>query len=197
MLYSMPLKLQRKPLPDIVRYKVGKILDQGAEGSCCGQACKQLLQSEPFEQDVPQSAEWIYHEAQKIDEFPDGTEGTSVRAALEILRRLKLIESFHWAPDIDSVLDWLAAQGPVDAGTDWFSYETESNGRVPFTGRRVGGHSYLLTGYDLPARILFMVNSWGRSYGKNGEGFITFDDFAKQLTRGGCAAGVVERKREL
>lgn len=197
MLYSMPLKVQRQLLPEIVRYKVGKILDQGSEGSCCGQACKQLLQSQPFEQEDGPEAEWIYHEAQKIDEFPEGTEGTSVRAALEILRRLGLIESFHWAPNLDSVLDWLAVQGPVDAGTYWFSYDTESDGRVPFTGRAVGGHSYLLTGYDLHARVLFMANSWGRSYGKNGEGYITFDDFARQLSRGGVAAGVIERKREL
>lgn len=197
MLYSMPLLMGTAPIqrPDVVRWKPGPILDQGSEGSCSGQAVKQLLQSEPFQQLDGPSALDIYFDARKIDEFPDTIEGTSVRAALQVVKSLGLIQSFHWAPNLESVLDWLHRAGPVDAGTDWFSYQTLLDYQVTFQGRAVGGHSYLLTGYDIPARRLFMVNSWGTSYGYRGEGWIAFSDFERLLRLGGVAAGVVERTR--
>lgn len=195
MLYSMPLLMGTAPIqrPDIKRWKPGPILDQGSEGSCAGQAVKQLLQSEPFQQMGGPSALDIYYEARKIDEFPDTIEGTSVRAALQVARNMGLIQSFHWAPNLESILDWLDRAGPVDVGTDWFSYQTLLDYQVTFEGRPVGGHSYLLTGYDIPARRLIMVNSWGESYGFRGEGWIAFSDMERLLSRGGVAAGVVER----
>ena len=38
-----------------------------------------------------------------------------------------------------------------------------------------GGHSVLLTGYDLDKKVFFFKNSWGESWGKNGFGTLTFE----------------------
>ncbi|MBY0414480.1 MAG: C1 family peptidase [Bdellovibrionales bacterium] len=38
-----------------------------------------------------------------------------------------------------------------------------------------GGHSILLTGYDLDKKVFFFKNSWGAKWGKNGFGTITFN----------------------
>jgi hypothetical protein len=59
--------------------------DQGSEGACVGYGCSRmmsLLNRRYYD------APWLYHEAQLVDEWTDTppAEGTSVRAALDILR---------------------------------------------------------------------------------------------------------------
>ena len=58
--------------------------DQGQEGACVGFAASRtmsLLNRKRY------AASWLYREAQKIDEWPgENYEGTSVRAAMDILR---------------------------------------------------------------------------------------------------------------
>jgi subtilisin-like proprotein convertase family protein len=46
-----------------------------------------------------------------------------------------------------------------------------------------GGHSIVLTGYDMDKQVFFFKNSWGQAWGKDGFGTITFDfidRYAKQ-----------------
>ncbi|MEA9357022.1 C1 family peptidase [Bacteriovorax sp. PP10] len=38
-----------------------------------------------------------------------------------------------------------------------------------------GGHSIILTGYDMEKRVFMFKNSWGKDWGKNGYGTIPFD----------------------
>jgi C1A family cysteine protease len=38
-----------------------------------------------------------------------------------------------------------------------------------------GGHSILVTGYDMKKRVFMFKNSWGNEWGKNGHGTIPFD----------------------
>lgn len=58
--------------------------DQGFEGSCVGfseSRAKSLVDRTRY------GGQWLYKEAQKIDEWPgEGYEGTSVRAGLEVMR---------------------------------------------------------------------------------------------------------------
>lgn len=192
---AMLAKVPTAPPIEVQRWKIGKVLDQLSEGSCVGHACKHLLTAQPFEQSHGPSAREIYLEARIIDEFDDNKvpEGTSVRAGLNVLKNHSLIESYWWAPNLDTMLTYLSNLGPMVAGTNWYAYDTDSDGKVSFAGSPVGGHAYLITGYDLPSRILFMVNSWGPSFGHAGEGYITFSDFERQLKIGGTIAGVRER----
>ncbi len=197
--YSMPMKVGAPSIdrPQVVRYKPGPVLDQGREGACAGYSVRQILNSEPFRQTKGPSAREIYLEARVIDEFDDDEveSGTSVRAALQVAVNNGLIESFHWAPDMESVLNWLWKQGPVDVGSDWYSYSTFPDGRVVYSGTPVGGHSYPFTGYDLSENVLIGINSWGPSFGFGGEFYAPIPDVIRQMGRGAVIAGVIERPR--
>jgi hypothetical protein len=92
--------------------------DQGVEGACVGFGSSRmmsLLNRKRY------NARWLYHQAQAIDEFPPGTEGTSVRAAMDVLRTqghvvatqpespdpLQGILTNRWARTADEVLQAL------------------------------------------------------------------------------------------
>jgi hypothetical protein len=58
--------------------------DQGNEGACVGFGISRLAS---FLNSKLYDARWLYHEAQKVDEWPgEDYEGTSVRAGLDVLR---------------------------------------------------------------------------------------------------------------
>jgi hypothetical protein len=61
-----------------------RFYDQGNEGACVGfsaSRCMTLLNRKRYD------AEWLYHEAQRIDEWEgEDYDGTSVRAAMDVLR---------------------------------------------------------------------------------------------------------------
>lgn len=44
-----------------------------------------------------------------------------------------------------------------------------------------GGHSVVLTGYDMDKKVFFFKNSWGHTWGKDGYGTITFDSVDNYL----------------
>lgn len=114
--------------------------DQGNEGSCVGFSASRmmsLLNRRRYD------AEWLYHEAQRIDEWPgEDYDGTSVRAGMDVLRTEGLRRKFgpftlpvslsagisanRWATSVTEVLSCL--------------HEDGSSGYVT------------------------LVNSWGRSY---------------------------------
>ena len=47
---------------------------------------------------------------------------------------------------------------------------------------KCGGHSIVLTGYDMEKRVFMFKNSWGKNWGKNGFGTIPFDAVDKYVT---------------
>lgn len=61
-----------------------RLMDQGSEGACVGfgsTRAMMLLNRRRYD------ARWLYHEAQKIDEWPgENYDGTSVRAGMDVLR---------------------------------------------------------------------------------------------------------------
>jgi hypothetical protein len=102
-------------LADLVSW--WQFYDQGSEGACVGFGCSRmmsLLNRKKY------SAPWLYHRAQQFDEWPgDSYEGTSVRAALDVLRteghvpfakknsfdpvRGEGISANRWATSVDEV----------------------------------------------------------------------------------------------
>lgn len=93
--------------------------DQGSEGACVGYGISRLAS---LLNRVRYDASWLYHEAQRVDEWPgEGYDGTSVRAGLDVLRtsghrRVSRngnvkppstedgIQANRWATSIDDVL---------------------------------------------------------------------------------------------
>lgn len=97
-----------------------RFYDQGTEGACVGFASARmmtLLNRRRYD------ARWLYHEAQKIDEWPgEGYSGTSVRAGMDVLRDRGPrrfgqelprvgdgIAANRWATTVDEVLACLAS----------------------------------------------------------------------------------------
>ena len=47
---------------------------------------------------------------------------------------------------------------------------------------KCGGHSVLITGYDLNKKVFFFKNSWGKDWGKDGYGTMTFEMIDRYVT---------------
>lgn len=131
-----------------------RYMDQGVEGSCVGfgsTRAMMLLNRRRYD------ARWLYHEAQKVDEWPgEDYDGTSVRAGMDVLREMghrrvyrgktadvsaaEGISANRWATSVDEVMACL--QSP----------RYEALGMVP------------------------LLNSWGplRDYGRKGYPHLTY-----------------------
>ena len=178
-------------------------LDQGWEGACVGFGLTNELLASPARAvldshgPADEFARNVYRTAQRIDEWPgEAYEGTSVLAGAKVIRDLGYIDGFRWAFGIDDVIDTLCAPardggGPVVIGIPWFEsmYQTRPGGLVEVGGNLVGGHCLVLTGYHPGIRIreegwfnrievVRWRNSWGRGYGRRGDGFVKVEDLA-------------------
>lgn len=174
-------------------------VDQGAEGACVGFGWVNELLASPNRvhmYNAQQTARDIYHEAQRIDEWPgEDYEGTSVLAGAKVVAGRGLMSEYRWAFGIDDVIDTLVTLGPVVLGINWYEsmYETRPSGRVEVSGWNVGGHCITATGYDpsvrLPGESRFEAvrwrNSWGAGYGDTGDGWISVEDLERLLNENG------------
>ena len=62
------------------------------------------------------------------------------------------------------------------------SYNEELRQICQKSPEKCGGHSIVLTGYDMEKREFMFKNSWGRDWGNNGYGTIPFDVVDKYVT---------------
>jgi len=91
----------RKKLPrrlDCIR-KMTPVRDQGVEGTCVGFASatgmKEYQEKIDYNQQVTLSPRFVYSECKKIDGFP-GEEGTTIRAAMKVLKRKGTCHEDFW-----------------------------------------------------------------------------------------------------
>lgn len=160
--------------------------DQGAEGACVGFALSwamSILNRRFYD------AFALYHEAQRVDEWP-GEEyaGTSVRAGCDVLRdrghRMLHrhnhahdwdpehgIERNVWARSVDDIRTCIARGVPVVLGIDWMStFDTPvQKGRDYWIGegdlgRVRGGHAICAYASSDRRQAIKLVNSWGNDY---------------------------------
>jgi hypothetical protein len=168
--------------------------DQGASPHCVGYSWYAMLRSLPLLQREPQ-ADYIYHEAQKVDEWDgEGYAGTSVRAGAKILQREGKLLSYGWGYDLETVLQWLAFKGPVVLGTTWHDdmFTPNPAGIVSRTGASVGGHAYIALGYDDKAGLLYCQNSWGTDWGVKGRFYLRYADADRLIRDDGEACTALE-----
>lgn len=139
----------------------------------------------------------LYEACQKVDQWP-GTDysGTSVRAGAKILKDVGLITEYRWAFTLDEIILTLLTLGPMVVGTKWYHKMQfpDQNGLIKARGRALGGHAYLINGVDVDREYLRIKNSWGREWGDNGHGYISFKDFDKIFKKGGDACIASEIK---
>ncbi len=68
--------------------------------------------------------------------------------------------------------DILYASASVHSG--WFKPDPDT-GRIPYRADKNGGHAFAIVGYD--SEGLWIQNSWGRGWGLNGFGHLSYDDW--------------------
>lgn len=141
-------------------------------------------------------ARQYYADAQELDrsEGRAFAEGATVLAGAKVAQDRGLITGYKWAFGIQDVIDSLVAKGPVVLGLNWYDgmYETGPEGRVAVNGPLVGGHCILATGFVLNHKTwggnwIRWTNSWGPTYGVNGNGYIREMDLAALLAQDGEA----------
>lgn len=181
--------------------------DQGSSSHCVAYSWMHWVEDGPVVQDgilgssmrhkplfVPKE---FYHECQIRDPWP-GTNyaGTSVRTGAKILQELGVVQEYRWANSSEEIAQTLLHLGPMVVGTKWTKdmATPKSSGLIKPTGSSMGGHAYLLNGVDYNKKLFRIKNSWGRSWGKDGYAFISFEDFDKLLSSGGEACIAFENK---
>lgn len=181
----------------------GEVLDQGYEGACVGFGWAAELMASPQRVrflNPDAYARDIYRTAQKVDEWAgENYEGTSVLAGAKVVKDRGLISEYRWAFNVEDIIHTVVELGPVVVGIPWYEsmYYTRPSGLVEVGGNLVGGHCLTITGYS-PGRRFYRegfakrevfrwINSWGKSYGKRGSGYIHVDDFAQLFSEYGEA----------
>jgi hypothetical protein len=163
--------------------------NQGAEGACVGFSSSWMMSvlNKRF-----YDAHWLWNEAKKIDEWPDTNpgddNGTSVRAACDVLRaqghcriyRSKTepcnlqdgIAANRWATNVDEIRTAIASGNPVTLGINWYQ-DFDDPVKVgnewwiakdkKLTTIR-GGHAICCYGASDKRQAFKLVNSWGLDY---------------------------------
>jgi hypothetical protein len=162
--------------------------DQGREGACVGFAASWLMSIFNRRR---YDARWLWDAAKRVDEWawtnPGDQHGTSVRAAMDVLRQHGHSRVFRgrthppaasegilanrWATTVDEVRTSIASGAPVVLGCNWYTnFDTpQRNGRGHWIGRgdlgRVrAGHAVCLYGASDRAQAVRVVNNWGTRY---------------------------------
>jgi len=173
--------------------------DQKNEPSCVGFAWVHWLEDGPIthrKKHPPMiDPQYLYREAQMVDMWPgERYAGTSVRARAKVLQSLGHVIEYRWIHDLETLVNAILAQGPVVMGTNWYvgMMEPEKDGWVRKTGWLLGGHAYVLNGVNIKREKFRIKNSYGRSWGKAGAAFISFDDVEALLLEDGEACLATE-----
>lgn len=186
-------------------WPVNLTLDQGDTPQCVEYSSRTWLSLGPVSNRWRKPDGWLYHEAQKIDEW-DGEDydGTSVRAGFKVLQSQGYLSSYGWAFDNATVTAWLLTQGPLVVGTDWFAdmMLPDAQGFLHVAGGAVGGHAYSLRGTDTrkvcPDGSLGahrVLNNWGKGWADKGQAWLSYRDFQTLLDRWGEACTALEIRR--
>lgn len=201
-----------------------KTWDQGKEGACVGFGSsammgitntKQLQLATGTRASVRFAPQWLYHEAQLVDEWPQTppAQGTSVRASCDVLRTVghRLVKygktyppdlgwgiaANRWAQTYDEIRAAIYAGLAVSFGINWyanFSKPVSWDGELWIgrgsLGRIVGGHCVCLFRMSDRRQAFRLMNSWGEDYPPV---WIEYDLVQRLLSEDGEGAVIVDR----
>ena len=134
---------------------------------------------------------WLWNEAKVIDEWPDTNpgddNGTSVRAACDILRTKGHVKLYgkkvlpvninegiiknRWATTVDEIRTAISMGIPLSIGVNWYSnFDDPIKKKTEYwigendLGNIRGGHCVNLYGASDKRQAFIIKNSWGKSY---------------------------------
>lgn len=168
------------------RYR--SLYDQGREGACVGFGSSWMMSilNRRF-----YDARWLWDRAKECDEWeftnPGDNNGTSVRAAMDVLRKVghcrvfrhkthppALVEGIlvnRWATTVDQIRTCIASGIPVAIGVNWYRNfdQPVQKGRSFWIGEYDlgfvrGGHAVCIYRASDRLQAVGIVNNWGTLY---------------------------------
>jgi hypothetical protein len=183
--------------------------DQRSEGACVAFALGHELNARPAEvKSIPEPwlVKGVYWEAQRTDPWEGGSypganpfyEGTSVLAGVKVLQKAGAFQEYRWAFSMNDIIMGVGYNGPAVIGVNWYEgmFNSDKNGFIRPTGFLGGGHAVMLKSVNIRKRIFTIRNSWGRSWGKNGDCYITFDDLSTLMHQRGECVFLMKRTKK-
>jgi hypothetical protein len=174
------------------------VLDQGQEGACVGFGTTNELLWNPVpvpKLDATFAREKIYWVAQEDDPWPGGSypgaspryEGTSVLYGVKAAADLGYYTEYRWATTEPEMALAVGHLGPAIIGVDWYEgmFQPDTKGFIHPTGDKAGGHCTLIIGVDVQGGYYTLHNSWGASWGDNGNCKVKRKDMAKLIADNG------------
>lgn len=158
----------------------------------------------------------LYYKIQQNDPWPGGAypdaeefyEGTSVLTGAQTLRSLGYYTSYYWALTAKDVAAGIGYKGPAVLGLNWHEgmFEPDADGFITDSGSVVGGHCVVAPSVTIKYKFrlsfwrtrtwddvdwdksyITIHNSWGPSWGDNGNAKIRLSTLAGLLSRQGEA----------
>jgi hypothetical protein len=171
---------------ELPRYR--PVYDQEREGACVGFASSWMMSILNRRLYDPR---WLWNRAKELDEWPDtrpgDNNGTSVRAAMDVLRAeghsrifrgqtrpsalAEGIVANRWATTVDEIRTSIAEGTPIVLGANWYvNFDKPVRrgaewwiGQGPLGVRR-GGHAVCIFRASDRRQAVGIVNNWGSRY---------------------------------
>lgn len=170
----------------------GPVLDQGSSGHCVGFGFADWGNTLPVDDNYQDAdGDAIYYECKVIDREPQQEDGTYVRTGAKAMKKRGRLSAYAFG-SLSDAKTFLLNHGPVVFGIDWYDgmFTPDAQGVVRPTGNVAGGHG--ITAYGADATYCYLQNSWGTSWGRDGNCKITWADLAICMANGGEACAAVE-----
>lgn len=188
-----------KPIPDAdgwVRWRSGKILDQGKHGWCVGFTGADFLNNPPVpDADVTDlTGQEIYYECKIIDGEKGKENGSNLRSLGKALVNRTRINAYAFASTTNEIRDWVLNNGTVMMGTNWYEdmFHPDKTGFIHVSGHDAGGHAWSITGYNVQTGLFEGQNHWGTAWGIGGYFTLAGSDLQRLLDAQGDAMVAVE-----
>jgi hypothetical protein len=174
------------------------VLDQGDKPECVAFATTVWELGGPNPEPLLKidTPDVLYAKCQLLDGIPGEHEGTTVRAAMDVMRSEKRLGRYVWAETEAELWQWVMTQGPAILGITWFEcmMTPDANGVVHVNLRSpmAGGHGIYCYGGLTAKKWYYIQNSWGSDWAIGGRFRVSRADMVKLLKLQGEACGALE-----
>lgn len=206
--------LPSKHVDSVLGRRLKDRFDQGSTSSCVGQSTalvKRVQERRDLHRDLKIDAIGIWTEAKREDGIgqPEANRGTYIRTALDVLTRGAPTLSKGWQArlrlagyyrieTLDEAKAAIFATGPIVVGATWFDswFSPGPDGTLPDPDREVGGHAFVLYGFDDDVEALYAANSWGTGWGFEGNFLVPYRFFGREVDEAWKAVDAVDVPKE-